>query len=369
MVKLVIAKGRLQPPRKGWRRIVGGDQVESTYLWYGLASGTRSSYDPAAHSYMAFARIRGWSIPHFPAPSDRVSIWIAHEAKRIVDGGGALYKKSLKRKIQGLLSWHKDLGLDTSGVVSSRVNRVITGANKYHGLQVKAQPLPITLPILQKLLLVIHDNMSIFGGRQQALALIAAFTLGFACFMRMGELTYASFDERFDLGIGSVKLSHTTTSYVKLPASKTDVFRIGVTTTIPIGPADVCSVRALSRYLREVPPSPSGALFHLNNSPFTKGRVVGYLSKALMEAGYPAHRFSGHSLRRGAATWAASIGMAGKEIQTLGRWNSDCYKLYIDAGPDNHLQYGKRLLGARQSESTLGPSGIPDEAQVWRPAL
>lgn len=63
---------------------------------------------------------------------------------------------------------------------------------------------------------------------------------------------------------------------------------------------------------------------------------------------YPSHqrnglhvrRLPGHSFRRGAATWAASIGMSFTEIKTLRRRYSDCSRLYIGAGPRNTLLSG-----------------------------
>lgn len=351
--------------------MVGGDTIEATYLWYGLASSTRESYHQAVDAYVAFCRVRGWTPPYFPATADRVGVWIAHEARRSVLSGKGLFKKTLKRKLFALLSWHKDLGMATDGVTSPRVERVIVGANRFHGVRVKEQPLTITLPILRKVLEVIRMHPELYGGRVGSLALIAAFTLGFACFMRMGEITYSVFDARFDLCRTSITFGENgNPCLLKIPASKTDVFRQGVVMTVPTGPTEVCPVRALCRYMiATFLRAPTEPLFQLHGRKFPKGTVVGYLGKALREAGYPAQKFTGHSLRRGAATWAASIGMSATDIQTLGRWNSDCYRLYIDAGPNDHLRAGKRLLSATIDDSTLSRSGIPQPGQVWRPAL
>lgn len=313
----------------------------------------------------------GWAPPWFPASSTRVGQWIAHEAHGVIRKGGKLYRKTLKRKVQALASWHKDLGMEAEFSESTRVDRIIKGANRLHGICVKDQPLPITLPILRRIVSVIRDYPLLFGGHIASLALVAAFTLGFACFLRMGELTFSTFYPKFDLQRSSIGLDAAgQPAFITLKASKTDPFRIGVTTTIPTGPADVCPVRALRRWMLATRSrSPSSALFTLDRSSFIKRTVVGYLSKALMEAGYPASRFTGHSLRRGAATWASSIGMSAQEIQTLGRWNSDCYKLYIDAGPEHHRRFGARLLTASDTELSLPSNGLPTPGQVWRPAL
>ena len=42
-------------------------------------------------------------------------------------------------------------------------------------------------------------------------------------------------------------------------------------------------------------------------------------------------KFSGHSFRWGAASSATAMGFNDYEIQQLGRWHSDSYKLYVDS--------------------------------------
>ncbi|RXK39088.1 hypothetical protein M231_03593 [Tremella mesenterica] len=330
------------------------------------------AYDKVVESYARFGRVQGWTGPLFPAKAERVSVWIAHEAHRLTREGKQLFKKTLETKVYALLSWHKDLGYTTDGVVSPRVQRVITGANRFHGVNVKPQPLPITLPILRAVVKEIRENVGLYGGVSTALALVACYTVGFACFMRMGELTYTSFDHQFDLSRSAITIDdHGNPSLLRLSASKTDPFRIGISIPIPKGPTDICPVRHLRRWMiatRSRPHDPP--LLTLGNDlNFPKSKVVNYLTKALTNAGYPGHKFSGHSLRRGAATWAASVGMSATQIQTLGRWSSDAYKLYVDAGPRSHLEAGRRLLFSTSEDSSLDPSGIPRPAQVWRPAI
>lgn len=299
--------------------------------------------------------------------------WIAHEARRVALFGDGLYKQTLKRKVSALASWHTDLGFDARPLSSASVDRVVRGAMRFHGVREKPQALPITLPILRKLLRAIRDYPGSFGGRNNATQLVAMFTLGFSCFMRMGELTYDRFDKRFDLSRASVKfnsLDDADPPTITLHASKTDPFRKGITTVIPRGPADICPVVALQHHLATTPDAhPSEPLFQMPGGGCKKAKVVDYLTKALRLAGYSAAGFTGHSLRRGAATWAASIGLTPLDIKTLGRWNSDSYKLYVDAGPASHVQAGRTLLAASTSDSSLPASGIPRPGQIWRPSL
>ncbi|KAJ6536092.1 hypothetical protein B0H19DRAFT_914985, partial [Mycena capillaripes] len=77
-----------------------------------------------------------------------------------------------------------------------------------------------------------------------------------------------------------------------LPSSKTDPFRKDVSLTIAAAP--------------------------------------GRPSSALEAAGLNPSLFAGHSFHRGAANEAAAAGYSDYEIQLLGRWRSDSYKLYIE---------------------------------------
>lgn len=360
----------MKPPPATWFKEVGGDKTEAFYLWHGLANSTRKSYDKAPKDFADFCRSRGYKKPFFPAQSDRVGPWIASEAKKLVQRNGSLSAKTLKRRIAALKSYHSDLGFSEAGIINTRVERVIQGANRWHGITRKEQPLPITLTILRKLVAYIRRNPTSFGGRQSANTFVAVFTLAFACFLRLGEVTYTSFDGRFDLKWSNIHLptDNSEVATIELPASKTDPFRKGVTVVIPSGPADVCPVRAL-RIMRQGVADRGGPLFQIRGLAFSRPRAIKALNMALVNSGYQAHRYSGHSFRRGAATWAASIGMSSTEIKTLGRWNSDCFQLYVDAGPPSHAKAGAKLLRATAGDSSLPASGIPQPGTVWRPAL
>ena len=45
----------------------------------------------------------------------------------------------------------------------------------------------------------------------------------------------------------------------------------------------------------------------------------------LQRFGYNPQNYGGHSFRRGAATWAGSVGLSDYDIKMLGYWSSDCF--------------------------------------------
>jgi len=79
-------------------------------------------------------------------------------------------------------------------------------------------------------------------------------------------------------------------------------------------------------------------------SALTRGYIVQRLQQLATTAGLGHSTCTGHTFRRGAATWAAEVGMAEHEIQTLGRWQSDAYKAYIEYSKQLRILLSKRFL-------------------------
>ena len=163
----------------------------------------------------------------------------------------------------------------------------------------------------------------------------AAACIGFFGFLRAGEFTVPSaeaYDPDTHLNLSDIALdSHTSPSVVRvsIKQSKTDPFRQGVDIFIGRSGSTVCPVQALIQYLGLRSSAP-GPLFVLSSGvPLTRVFLVTNLQAALRKSGLDDKAFNGHSFRIGAATTAAQRGLEDSLIQTLGRWRSDAYKLYI----------------------------------------
>lgn len=363
-----VAASSLQPPPPGWRATVGGSKRETDLLWYGLSASTRRSYESQVKSFVDFCRIRLYPPPFFPARPAHVSEWVADEAHKRVLSGTGLFHDTLRAKVTALGSWHKDLGHDVD-LFTGRVRRVIHGAHRRWGTVRKKQPLPITLPVLSAVDRALRNRPSAFGGRQSALCLRAAFQLAFGCFLRLGEITYSSFDPALHLDRDCVLWEDGLPSRLCIKTSKTDPRRRGVEVPIPRGRDRLCPATVLARWMRVAPAQqPSSPLFVLPGGSFDKRRVVDLLRTALFEAGVTPHAFSGHSFRRGAATWAASIGVPAARIQILGRWNSTAFRRYLEVPLRSRALAVSELFAAPVSQSVLPPDGIPrDGACLFDP--
>lgn len=188
----------------------------------------------------------------------------------------------------------------------------------------------------------------------------AAFCLAFAAFLRVGEFTYSARDledpdfAEWFLTRRSVRIYE---DYLELtlPTSKTDLFRRGITLTIAASDDAACPIQALRHLFRWRSPSDS-PLFQLDGA-FTRETVTGQLREILTLLGVKGH-YSGHSFRRGTATSAMEASLTNEEIQLLGRWKSDSYRLYIVTHP-------ARILAASRRHQHL-PSLSANAGQVAR---
>lgn len=275
---------------------------------------------------------------------------------------------TIKSYLAAVRSLHVDAGLPHTSIESPTTHRIFRGIKMVMGDK-RVPKLPITLSILQRLSAVGGDTQDLYNANFDA-----ACKLAWAGFLRCGEFTIpegAKFNPLSHLSRSSVEFipsfDNPTHVRLSLPASKTDPFRSGVTILIARAPAGstTCPVSALRHLFILDPKEPTAPLFSDKlGAPLRRKSFIATLKSRLAQINLDESKYSGHSFRRGAATSAACIGYSDFEIQLLGRWRSDCYKLYIDTPPDRTLHLSSRLHLA------LAPLPAPDPlALPWAPVL
>lgn len=200
--------------------------------------------------------------------------------------------------------------------------------------------LPITGSILARLGRIWSE------GSFQDRLLWAASCVGFFGFLRSGEFTSTVGQPVSGLLVEDVAIdSHECPAVVRirLRIAKMDPFGKGVDIFLGATGSEVCPVGALLKYL-SVRPAGKGPLFvGEDRTPLSRSYYVSHLKMALRRAGIDDSQYSGHSLRIGAATTAAAVGIPDHVIKMLGRWRSEAYHLYIRVPGESLAQFTRRL--------------------------
>jgi hypothetical protein len=240
---------------------------------------------------------------------------------------------------------------------------MVQGIKRIMGERDRAPKLPITIPILQRIL-TLHPNPSSIAEFNY----IAAVCLAVAALLRSGEFTHKNintFDATIHLTRGSVcfepSFEAPTHITLHLPSSKTDPFRRGVTLYIAAAPhALTCPISRLKTlYISDPRPSDSPLFVGQEGNPLLRKDLIQSMRNDLAKLGFDPRAYSGHSFRRGGATSAFAARLTDFEIQQLGRWRSDTYMLYIEPDRRRMLQVSSCIHWAVPVAQDFVPPVLP----------
>ena len=126
----------------------------------------------------------------------------------------------------------------------------------------------------------------------------------------------------------------------------TDPYRQGCSILIAPSLRSVCAVRAFRKYLSLRSVSGASPLYVFQSEAYlTRAKVTSTLRTLLQRLSIPTELYASHSFRIGATTTAPEAGLPPWLIQTLGRWSSNCFTLYIRT-PPSILQKVPGMLAA-----------------------
>ena len=114
-------------------------------------------------------------------------------------------------------------------------------------------------------------------------------------------------------------------------------------------PSPLCPVAAFLASSSLLPPHRATPAFvflqHGKIKWLTKSIFIDTFRRLIKRAGIPdAHGFTGHSFRRGGASWAFQAGMPGELIQICGDWASEAYKKYLEFSMQNRVSLAALLM-------------------------
>ena len=239
-----------------------------------------------------------------------------------------LQPASVKVYLHGLKHWNK-LTCGSNYAEGPRVEMTMKGYTRFFARGRKPR-LPITTAILATGASII--DLAKPSGAQ----FWAAITLCVFALLRISELLdLSSLDVSFEPGEVECMV-------ITIKKSKKDQYRKGVVLRVyaMVATPDICPVRAVRRWLamRQSFGATGTCLWKKTSATKALTRVVftdrlrqfmqTFAERNQMD--WDATQFSGHSPRRGGATSLYAAGVAADVIRVLGRWKSECYKLYLE---------------------------------------
>lgn len=232
-----------------------------------------------------------------------------------------------------------------------RLYLVVRGIRKCQGRKFNK---PKRTPVTPNLLRMIKSNLfaSDYTFADKCM-LWSAMTMAFFGLLRASEYTCKfvhQYDPETDLCLNDVRCTSVGVA-VRIKASKTDVFREGVTIRIAPNATSICPVNALTNYLR-TRTCKNGPLFMFQNGNFLRRADV---SRSMKIFSGTSENMSSHSFRIGAATTLANLGYPRWLIQSLGRWSSDAYRSYLRVADSTIREASQALVNHTASSRVYDP--------------
>lgn len=293
----------------------------SLYREQTFAESTKKSYDTHRRSYIDFCLRLGYQ----PVPVTKLNL-----ARYAVFLARRLKPQSISKYLNIVRLLHIEADLPNPLQDNWLLKSLLTGIKRAKGCKVNKK-----LPITPQLLLRIKRQLDFKNPLDVvfwAICLTAFFT-----FLRKSNLlpaTTTSFDPQKQLARQDFK-THSWGLSVTITWSKTIQFNErSFQIPLPIlAKHPLCPVMAILQAFRAAPSDPQGPAFMVPGNPprpFLYSRFLSMLKSYISKLNLPSGEFSGHSFRRGGASWAFQSLLPSESIKAMGDWKSDAYLQYLE---------------------------------------
>lgn len=306
------------------------------------APGTRSNFQSQWLTYLIFCYY--FELEALPSSVQVLSYFAQFLSRSITIA-------SVRNYFNGVKVLHLLLELPTIVFDSFQLSLLLKGLAKLNPHTSLSK-----LPITPSLLLAIHSHLDLTTPLHSTLW--CAYLLAFFLFARKSNMVPPSRKKfepskhlcRRDISVCPSGLS------ILLKWSKTNQTsaRLVQIPLVSIPNSPLCPLAAFQNMVRVMPASPSSPAFTLPGSKSTKACLthstfVSHLLHLISLTGRDSHGFSGHSFRRGGATFAFGSGVQGELIQLQGDWQSEAYLRYLDFSLESKLQVSSKMAIAIQN--------------------
>lgn len=284
-----------------------------------ISESTKKSY---VHDWTVFANwCIDYKIDFFPATTETVGLFLTS-----MDGQRAI--STIKRYLSSISQIHKMAGFE-SPTTNDYIRRILKGLSKKNTNEV-CKASPIGWKLLKRM--IDNSGISAIGQRNSTMLLI-----GWTCALRRSEIVSIQVEDIEFVEEGMI---------LTIRESKTDQEHKGQILGVPFGKVErYCPVHKLKKWLK-ISKTTEGYVFRRlkrdANGLWTKRRenihledrtVSIVIKKTIKRLGGNPSNFSGHSLRRGFATEAASQGIPAEILKRHTRHKSiQSLDGYIDRG-------------------------------------
>ena len=294
-----------------------------------LAPSTSGQYAGAAHIFIMFCMYVDGDNFTLPATDAMLCLYLQWQSLTVDP-------KNLKTKLSAIRYLHERLGyVWIPPSERFMVHRCIMGLKR-----LCLTPVNRKLPITPALLIRMRLCRGIDWSTPTMVVVWGAMLIAFFCFLRKDNFTVDKVDAfnsrrhlcRNDVCFGRADVTFT------FRHSKTNQFhaRVHRTKAVRIPGHLLDPVQALINAFKACPHAdPAGPAFAIPTpdggvSPLTHRLFVETLRFCLSKIGVDPSQFSGHSFRRGGATFAHRMGVSPLLIKLMGDRSSDAYMAYID---------------------------------------
>lgn len=297
------------------------DNLVSIFRGRVFAESTKKTYMLYFKSYKEFCS--SIDIPLVPISKQNLARYIAHLSQRLCFNSIVNYLNIVR-----LLHEEAELVVPLE---SHFIQSVLKGVKRSLG-DTRTKKLPITPTIIRGIFSTIDLSSNL------DITFWAACLVAFFSFFRKSNLFVPSsseIDPSQHLTRSSVNF---TSDEVILTVYKTKTIqhreKILEVPLPKIRNSPLCPYQALSLSCKLTPASPASSAFMYMSGhkrvPLTYSRFLERLKISLTKLGYDSSKYSGHSFRRGGASFALECGIPPELIQIQGDWKSDAYKGYLD---------------------------------------
>jgi hypothetical protein len=315
---------------------------------YRYAKGSRRNIISGIRSWLYFCKFFGFQ--HLPASAEHVISYL----ELCSNTSGYAHIKHLLHAIR-FYHQAKDAPFPTTFDLESTLQglkRKLSGAPN--------QALPINPEILRKMFSKLDME------KTKDLALWCSYLVTFFCLFRKSNSVPKSSELKDDEKV--LTRSHfrfnEVSRVVLVMVDFSKVNQFGNRDLVIPAPSNEDPALDLYRHLRalftRVDVSPSSPAFSFSKQGFvTYSTFTTALKKLLKQSGYNPDKYSGHSFRRGGATFLHSIGGSILQIQACGDWSSLCFTRYLHLTLTDRWSSQKLMSDSITTSWSSSDSNIP----------